>query len=110
MPRATTRYMCLGCGRFWHMPHLEIKPAQHVCPYCRDMYWIDNIDPRVPESLKPMFSSTCPSCGVLQIVETAGDMNWCCACGQKLNPPDNAPRLEDLQMKWAYELMKGGQP
>lgn len=90
------------------MPNLEIKPAQHVCPYCRDMYWIDNIDPAVPKPLTELYSATCLKCATTQVVETPGDMHWCCGCGEQLH--GKGETIFNLQMGWWIQYLKGVQP
>lgn len=83
MGRVTDRYMCLGCGRFWRVPDFEIVPMKNRCPYCGDIYWVDNVQPNAPPPLFEEIEVKTP-CFHKQVVELAGDVNFCTVCSNKL--------------------------
>ena len=87
------RWMCLGCGRFWETEELLIH-SEAYCPYCRDIYWIDNIVKGVPIPLG--HKEVRPACGHIFTAEESGDLKWCTFCGNKIEGA-TGPTLREWQ-------------
>ena len=66
------------------MPDFEIVPGQHRCPYCGDMYWVDNVilDSPPPQYQEVAFNLPCYH---QQLIEYPGDMNFCSICGNRMS-------------------------
>ncbi len=75
------RWMCLGCGRFWETEEALVH-SENFCPYCRDIYWTDNIVKGIPIPLGRKEVKL--DCGHEFIVEESGDLKWCTFCGKKV--------------------------
>jgi len=82
------------------MPDFEIVPGKHRCPYCGDMYWVDNVQPNVPP---PLFSETeiNTPCFHKQVVELFGDVNFCSVCGNRLHTA-----VGETLKQWQRERLK----
>ena len=102
MPRVTDRYCCLGCGRFWRSPKVELIPAQHYCPYCGDMYWVDNVQPDSPPPLYIEQEVDTP-CYHHQVVECRGDMDYCTICGTKF---EGSGLLGEKLVNWQLKVLE----
>lgn len=84
------------------MPDFEIVPGTHRCPYCGDMYWVDNVQPDSPPPLFPEHEMNLP-CYHNQVVECSGDVNFCSICGTELH--FIASGRETLR-QWQVTLLK----
>jgi DNA-directed RNA polymerase subunit RPC12/RpoP len=104
MGRVTDRYCCLGCGRFWRVPDFEIAGGHNYCPYCGDMYWVDNVQPNEPPPLYEEREVKTP-CFHKQVVECFGDMNFCTICGAEFANVGVGEKLIDWQLRVLERLM-----
>lgn len=72
------RYMCLACGRFFGTEE-KLVNGESNCPYCKDMYFVDNCVENVPP---PMFEELTIDleCGHKLLTDVPGDLTICSIC------------------------------
>lgn len=95
-----TRIMCLSCGRFVTLEQRKVD-GKTVCPFCRDMYFCDNIDYN-----QPPYEEICEricSNNHRMITDFAGDIKWCAVCGESMET--TGPRMKDYQNKMIEALL-----
>jgi hypothetical protein len=80
----TGRFMCLSCGRFFSMNH-SFTSGKTVCPFCKDMYFCDNIIPNTPKYIVGPFTLIF-DCGHQIQTDFVGDVKYCPVCGKSIDP------------------------
>lgn len=75
------RLMCMSCSRFFSMNH-PLEHGKTQCPFCRDMYFCDNIDPQIPPPLCEE-STIRFECGHTFNTDMVLDIVCCPVCGNE---------------------------
>jgi hypothetical protein len=95
-----TRIMCLSCGRFVTLEKRKVD-GKTVCPFCRDMYFCDNIDYNQPPYIEDI--KVVGPCGHMIITDFPGDIKWCPDCSIAYTV--EGPKMKNYQMKMIEALL-----